>query len=209
MAMGFVAGGLQLCGQEKVVNTTAGDGELKSTTRLLHEYQEGREGAREELMARYLPVLRRWAHGRLPRRGRDLAETDDLVQITFLRALKALERFDAERPGAFLAYLRTILLNCVREELRRSKRTPPSAGPADALADQGSVLEQAVGAELLEDYESALETLSEGDRNAVILRLEFGMTFPEIALELDSPSANAARMSVSRALRKVAEAMQR
>lgn len=182
--------------------------ELKSTTTLLRELRNGRREARDELVARYLPVLTRWARGRLPRRGRDLAETDDLVQITFLRALNRLEHFEATGPGAFLAYLRTILINGVREELRRSGQRALRAGPVEELAARDSVVEEAVGAELLDDYERALGTLKEEERNAVILRLEFGMTYPEVALELGSPSANAARMTIARALAKLAGAMQ-
>jgi RNA polymerase sigma-70 factor (ECF subfamily) len=39
------------------------------------------------------------------------------------------------------------------------------------------------------------------------MRIEFGFTFPEIAEALGRPSANAARMTVSRALVRLAEVM--
>lgn len=134
-------------------------GQIESTTLLLRELRAGRSEAREELVRRYLPLLTSWARGRLPRRGRSLAETDDLVQVTFLRALNNLERFEAARPGAFLGYLRTILLNSVREELRRSQRLPRSEALSEALAGDGpSVVEEAIGAELLDEYEQALAT---------------------------------------------------
>lgn len=181
---------------------------IESTTRLLARFQGGDAAARDQLVSRYLPILKRWARGRMPRFGRDLAETDDLVQVTFLRALNNLERFESQRPGAFLAYLRTILLNNVREELRRHGRQPMRETLSDNQPDEASVVEQAIGTELLEDYEQALETLNPQERQAVILRLEFGMTFPEIAAELDSPSANAVRMTISRAVAKLAGAMQ-
>lgn len=181
---------------------------IESTTRLLARFQGGDTAARDQLVSRYLPILKRWARGRMPRFGRDLAETDDLVQITFLRALNNLERFESQRPGAFLAYLRTILLNNVREELRRHGRQPMRETLSDNQPDEASVVEQAIGTELLEDYEQALQTLKPQERQAVILRLEFGMTFPEIAAELDSPSANAVRMTITRAVAKLAEAMQ-
>jgi hypothetical protein len=47
----------------------------------------GTAAARERLFARYLPVLKRWAHHRLPRAARALRDTDDLVQDTLLNAL--------------------------------------------------------------------------------------------------------------------------
>ena len=182
--------------------------DLQSTTMLLRRYRDGEASARDELTERYLPVMQRWARGRLPQYGRDLADTDDLVQITFLRALNNLDRFDAERPGAFLAYLRTILINQVREEIRRRRRRPDEQPVAHELPDGAqSVVEQAVGRETLEAYEAALARLSDEQREAVIMRVEFGMTFPEIAAELGNPSANAARMTVSRALARIAEWM--
>lgn len=174
---------------------------LVSTTQLLDRYRAGEQAAADGLFARYMPILRRWARGRLPVGGRDLSETDDLLQMTFLRALRRLDDFESQRPGGFLAYLRTILLNLVREELRKSGRKPTSISMQESLpADQLSVVEQSIGAERLAAYERALSQLPELKRNAVIMRVEFGMSFEEIAVELERPSANATRMMVSRAL---------
>ena len=174
---------------------------LLSTTQLLTRYRDGEGAAAEGLFARYLPVLRRWARGRLPRQVRDLSETEDLLQMTFMRALKRLDDFEPERPGAFLAYLRTILLNLVREEIRRSNRRPSEDSLQDSLpAPRLSAVEKMIGSERLAAYERALSELPELKRNAIIMRVEFGMSFEEIARELERPSANAARMMVSRAL---------
>ena len=49
--------------------------------------------------------------------------------------------------------------------------------------------------------------LGERDREAVILRVEFGYSHEEIAEAIGSPSANAARMTVARALVRLAEEM--
>lgn len=181
---------------------------LESTATLVRALQGGDEHARERLFRRCLPLLRRWAHGRLPRRARDLADTDDLVQISLVRALNNMNRFDAARPGALLAYLRTILLNAVREELRRSDRRGADRHGDAETADAGpSVLEQAIGQETLDAYERALETLTEKQRNAVILRLEFDLTYPEIAVELEAGSSDAARMLVVRGLAELTRRM--
>ena len=42
----------------------------------------GKDSIADALLRRFLPLLQRWAHGRLPRQMRDLNETDDLVQVT-------------------------------------------------------------------------------------------------------------------------------
>src|SRR5262245_46623761 len=93
-----------------------------STAVLLHRVRAGDTEARERLVARHLPLLRGWAHRRLPPGARALADTEDLVQITFIRALKQVEAFEPRHEGAFLAYLRQILLNAIRDEIRRARR---------------------------------------------------------------------------------------
>ncbi len=185
-----------------------GSSELSNTTQLLRRIQGGDDGARNQLIERYLPLLRKWAHGRLPHTARDLSETDDLVQITFLRALNKLDAFENQRPGAFLAYLRTILLNALRDEIRRRQRRPQQLPIAEEqIASQSSVVEELVGVEVLQAYETALAKMDEEKRMAVIMRVEFGMTYQEIATELERPSANATRMMIVRALGELAEAM--
>lgn len=174
------------------------------TTELLTRVRSGEAAAREQLFARYLPRLRQWAHGRLPAYARATSDTDDLIQATLLRALQHVDDFTPQHDGALMAYFRKALLNAVREEIRRTGRRPE--GPLD---DVVSRVECAVGGEVIERYESALGQLAEREREAVILRVEFGYTHEEIAQAIGSPTANAARMIVSRAFVRLAEAMSR
>lgn len=182
--------------------------ELSNTTQLLRHVRDGDTTARDLLIKRYLPLLRRWAHGRLPNNARDLSDTDDLVQITFLRALKKLDTFESQRPGAFLAYLRAILMNAMRDEIRRRTRQPGQLPIAEELlASQACVVEELAGAEALEAYETTLSKMNEEKRMAVIMRVEFGMSYQEIADELERPSANSTRMMIVRALAELAASM--
>lgn len=183
---------------------------LDTTAALLTRIRGGDPAAREALFARFLPVLRRWARGRLPQGMRDLAETDDVVQVALIRALDRLDHFAGEREGAFLAYLRHILVNLVRDEMRSHQRRPGRTSLDDlAEGDAPSLVQQAVGFETLATYERALEQLPELQREAVMLRVEFGYSFEEIASALGNPSSDAARMVVTRALAKVAAEMRR
>lgn len=182
--------------------------DLESTASLLLLIRSGDASARERLLARYLPALERWAHGRLPPGARDLEMTDDLVQRTLLRALDRLEGFEPRRPGAFLAYLRQILLNLVRDEIRKVSRRPGRQELSDDLRDRSSSpIEELIGKEVLSEYQSALEKLEERDQEAIVLRIEMEMSYEDIALAIGSPSANAARMRVARGLKKLVEAM--
>lgn len=182
--------------------------DLESTTKLIVRIRQGDNRARDELMERYLGTLRRWAHGRLPLRARGLADTDDLVQSTLIRALNRLGSFEPRQEGAFLAYLRKVLLNQIRDEIRRAGRQPGGETLSDDLAGRGpSPVEDAIGREMLSTYESALSRLPERDQQAVFLRVELGMEYQAVADALGIASANAARMCVARAIARLAEGM--
>ena len=182
--------------------------EIESTATLLTRVRAGDRLAREQLVRRYLATLLRWGHGRLPSHSRDLSDTQDLVQNTLIKALGRLSSFEPRREGAFLAYLRTVLLNEVRAEIRRNARRPGREPLRDDLADpERSPVEREVGAAAVRAYERALDTLSAEEREAMILRIEMGYTHQQVAEALGKTSADAARMLVSRAIVRITEAM--
>lgn len=177
----------------------------ETTALLLDRARGGDAAARERLVARYLPMLRRWAHGRLPPATRDLTDTDDLVQVTLVRVLRQIERFEYGGTGSFLAYLRSTLLNLLRNEIRRVARHGDTLDVDEACLVDGaaSPLEQAIGRERLERYEAALESLPARARELVIMRLEFDMTYDDIAIEVQS-TPDAVRMAIKRAVESLA-----
>jgi RNA polymerase sigma-70 factor (ECF subfamily) len=175
---------------------------------LLERARAGDRAALETLISRYLPRLQRWASGRLPRWARDVADTHDLVQETLFQTFKRIERFESRGEGALQAYLRQAILNRIRDELRRAKRRPATSGLDSQVEDQGrSPLEEAIGQEALERYEMALAKLRREDREAIVARIELGYTNEEIAELLGKPTPNAARMTVERALVRLAKEM--
>jgi RNA polymerase sigma factor (sigma-70 family) len=183
---------------------------LDSTFDLVERAKSGDHDALNQLFARYLPPLRRWASGRLPRWTRDLMDTDDLVQETVFRAVKRIDRFESRHEGALQAYLRQAIVNRIRDEVRRSKRSPAAVALDENETDRGaSPLEVAIGAEALDCYEAALVRLRPEEREAIIARVEMDSSYQEVAVALGKPSADAARMAVSRALLRLAEEMSR
>jgi RNA polymerase sigma-70 factor (ECF subfamily) len=183
-------------------------GDARSSLTLLTQAQAGDRAALELLLARYVPRLRRWASGRLPRPARDIADTQDLVQETLLQTFQKIEGFEVRGEGSLYAYLRQAILNRIRDELRRAKRRPLRTElDADARADGRSPLEAAIGQEALERYERALASLRPEEREAIVARIELGYTHEEIAGLLSKPTANAARMAVERAIVRLAKAM--
>ena len=144
----------------------------ETTQALLTLARAGDDAARERLFARFLPRLELWAHRRLPTSARGLADTDDLVQVTLVRALNRIDAFEPRR-----------------EEL--DERLPTRTR---------SQLDDLIGAEMLARYDQGLASLPEEQREAVILRLEFGYSHAEVADALGKSSPDAARMTIARAL---------
>jgi RNA polymerase sigma-70 factor (ECF subfamily) len=179
-----------------------------SSFELLLDAKRGNALALEQLCARYLPRLRRWAHGRLPNGSRGLLDTDDLAQEVISHAVGRIEAFEPRHEGAFQGYLRQMLLNRVRDEARKIKRRPEKAPLEDEHAAlDPSPLELAIGQEALARYEQALQRLSAQERDLVIARVELKLTAAEIAEAFDKPTSAAAHMAVSRALVRLAKEM--
>jgi RNA polymerase sigma factor (sigma-70 family) len=179
-----------------------------SSVELLVRAQSGDGEALNGLLARYLPRLRRWASGRLPAGMRTMLDTSDLVQDAVINALRNLDTLEIRTEGTLQAYLRRAVNNRIIDLYRRAGRRPARQEmPEDAASPAASPLEAAIGAEAVEAYERALATLSGADQEAIVLRVEMGLDFEEIATQLGKPSADAARMAVTRAIARLAAEM--
>lgn len=182
---------------------------MRSSRALLRRARAGDSQALSKLFGGVLPVLRRWAHGRVPRWARNAVDTDDLVQETVLRTMRRLQSFEPEGDDALLHYLRRSLLNRVRNQLRYSARHP-RADLADDHPDPGmSPLEFVIAEENRSRYVRALGRLRAIDRTAIVGRLELGYSYEQLALVLDKPTPGAARVSARRALLRLAQEMRR
>jgi RNA polymerase sigma factor (sigma-70 family) len=182
----------------------------ESSFELLEQAKSGDPDALDRLLRRYLMPLRRWASGRLPRSARDISDTQDVVQEAIVHTLKHLQDFQPTRDGALHAYLRTAVMNRIRDELRRARRRPaPKELDENMAAAGGSPLATAISQEAFDRYEAALGQLREEEREIVIARVDFGLAYEEIAIALGRPSADAARVAVRRSLLKIADIMKR
>ena len=180
-----------------------------TTVELLARARAGDRPAIEQLFTRHLKPLQRFARGRLPSWARDLADTDDLVQDALLRTLNRLYGFESRHPGALQAYLRQAVMNRLRDQVRRQTRMPTRVDLDAANESERSLVEQAVGVETAAAYEQALARLKPEEREAVIGRVELGLSYDELALALEKPTADAARKAAQRALVKLVGEMGR
>ncbi len=183
---------------------------LSSTLDLLERARQGDQDALNELFRRNHGPLRRWARGRLPRWTRDLRDTEDLVQETLAQTLKHIDSFEHRHEGALQSYMRQALINRVRDEVRRVNRYPAVGALDDAdqqAVQAASPLEEAIGREALQRYESALARLRPEERQLIQARVEMQQSYQQIATAHGKSTADAARMAVSRALVRLAEEM--
>ncbi len=174
------------------------------TLELIVRWKTGDRAAIEALLQRCLPPLRRWAHGRLPTAARGHLDTEDLVQDTALQIVRHLETFEPRHVGALQAYLRCVVINRIRDEVRRiGRRPPPLELVQDPPDDRISPEEEAIKQQVYEQYRRALLRLRSIERQMVVARIEMQWSLSEIAHRFGKPSVDAARMAVSRALRRL------
>ena len=104
----------------------------------------------------YVPMIKRW----LRQNGAADSDADDIVQEVMTVLVNRVGEFQRQRTGSFRRWVRTITVNCMRDHLRKRKRSPQPTGGSDmmqilsALEDDQSQLtqrwEQEHGRHLLE-----------------------------------------------------------
>jgi RNA polymerase sigma-70 factor, ECF subfamily len=175
------------------------------TIELVISARAGDRLALEALLERCLPPVKRWAHGRLPAHARGALDTGDLVQEAAIHVLARLDKFEPRHVGAMQAYLRTSVVNRIRDEIRRVGRRPETVELVnEPTSDDTSPLEVAIRGEAYERYRSALTKIRPRDRQMVVARVEMQWSVEQIAQRFRMPSLDAARVAVSRALRRLA-----
>ena len=174
------------------------------TIELVLSARKGDRMALEALLERCLPPLKRWAHGRLPAHARGGLDTGDLVQEAAMHVLARLDKFEPRHVGAMQAYLRMSVINRIRDEIRRVGRRPEVLElTAEPPSDVTSPLEAVIREEAYEKYRNALDKLRTRDREMVVARVEVQWTIQEIAHRFGMASVDAARVAVSRSLKRL------
>lgn len=184
--------------------TVSGEESRSDSSIALDAARAGDSAALSALFKRHFPSLRRWSSGRLPRWARTFVDTTDLVQDTLIRTFRRLDTFEARREKALQAYLRTAVMNRVRDEIRRVKAAPVGQElPEDVVDSAPTPFDLAVTGQLLERYRAALATLRPIDRDAIVARVELGYSYEQVAAVIGKATSEAARLTVIRALAKL------
>ena len=112
----------------------------------------------------------------------DRALAEDLVADTFERVLRSHKRFNWRR-GSEKTWIYAIALNRLRDVLRKQSGEVRALERVGAPPPSGELPDVAQRADVL----SALDTLSEEEREVVALRYGADLTVPEISRVLRQP----------------------
>jgi RNA polymerase sigma-70 factor (ECF subfamily) len=163
--------------------------------RLIVAAQQGDRAAFAVLVERYWDRLYRWLY----RLTRHRQTAEDLTQESLLKAFAALKQFQAGTN--FAAWLFRIAHNNYANQCRASARgrEPLPEEPPDR---QHGPLDQAISAETLRNLARAIQRLPVEFRAALLLRVEEGLSFRQIAEALDL-TEETARWRVFKARQKL------
>lgn len=176
---------------------------------LVERAQAGDKHAFEILVAKYQRKVTRL----LSRFIRDHAELEDVAQEAFIKAYRALPSFRGD--SAFYTWLYRISINTAKNYLvAQGRRTPTATGfdaeEAESFEDAYSLRDINTPESLLqsrqigETIQTALASLPDDLRNAIVLREIDGMSYEEIAQAMHCPIGTV-RSRIFRAREVVAE----
>ena len=166
----------------------------------------GDRDAFRPIVERYSEMLFRLAY----RITGNEADAEEIVQETFLRAYRKLDSFDGR--SSVSTWLFRIATNCSLDQLNRRKVQPQALAmdpegdetpPGERVrSEQPNPERLAYNAEMQANIHAALQSLSNVERTAFVLRHVEGCSIEEIAATLRVRSGTA-RQSLFRAVEKV------
>lgn len=192
--------------EQKQPVVSGGDPDPSRVAALLELAAGGEADAWRELLGWYARRVFALAHSRL--RNKDLAE--EVAQSVFATVAIKLGRGEYTEQGRFEAWLMRVAMNRVRDEMRRLKRQAPTSDPA-SLAESARAAEDEHSRDeerlRLRNLRTALDELTESDREIIELRHHGGMSFKQMADLLNEPLGTLLARH-HRALRKLKERME-
>jgi RNA polymerase sigma-70 factor, ECF subfamily len=174
----------------------------KEIRRVVENAQKGDKIAFDYLYIAYFNPIYRYI---FLRSGGRRADAEDLTQEVFLRAWRAVDRFEIE-GGSFLAWLYVIARNACFDFTKKKKAIIPSEAEEfwDSIPGKESASVLAEQAEHKRSAWRLLESLSDDQREVMILRYIEDLNNREIAI-ITGKSEEAIRQLQSRAIRGLRE----
>lgn len=183
---------------------------FQSDQALIRQYLDGRESSFEILLNRYKDRVFSYIMFTI----RDQTLANDIFQETFMKAIKTLKKGGYNEEGKFLPWVNRIAHNLIIDHFRRNKKYPTTNGGPDfdifdIIPDESKTVEEsAIQNQLLGDVKKLVHDLPQDQKEVLMMRMYFDMSFKEIA-ERTNVSINTALGRMRYALinlRKMAEA---
>jgi RNA polymerase sigma-70 factor (ECF subfamily) len=165
---------------------------------LIRRCQQGDRLAIEVLIRRYQNYVFRLCYLVM----RNEQDAEDMTQETFIRAFRALPRFEIRKGTSFEAWLYRIAVNACRSRMRRKwyQVLPwPEPAPQMVAEPEEQPERQLLQGEQRDQILGAVDCLGEKHRLVIILRYYAGLSNEEIARTLDIPSGTVrSRLHIAR-----------
>tara|TARA_B110000046_G_scaffold134272_1_gene140566 strand:+ start:4383 stop:4967 length:585 start_codon:yes stop_codon:yes gene_type:complete len=182
---------------------------FQSDQALIRQYLDGKESAFEILLNRYKDRVFSYIMFTI----RDETLANDVFQETFMKAIRTLKKGGYNEEGKFLPWVNRIAHNLIIDHFRRNKKYPTTNGGSDfnifdIIPDESKTVEESnIQDQLLGDVKKLLHDLPQDQKEVLMMRMYFDMSFKEIA-ERTNVSINTALGRMRYALinlRKMAE----
>ena len=197
------------------------DESFDQTIDLVRRAHDGDSQALQSLFGRYYERVRRMVRLRLGAALRHRMDSGDILQETFLEALRTFDRFEMRDQGSFINWLARLAENRIRDAadyhgaLKRTagREVPLSPGDQSTEVDlglqAGGLLpsESAEAAEQVQRLEAAIERLSVEDRELILLRNYAGAAWDTVAQLTGRPSPDAARVAHKQVIVRLSQLM--
>ncbi|HET9799463.1 MAG TPA: RNA polymerase sigma factor [Gemmatimonadaceae bacterium] len=165
---------------------------------LVARWKAGEQRAATLLVERHAAALARFVASVGSR-----AETDEVVQDTFVRAFASIDGFRGE--SSLRTWLFTIARRLVLDRRRAARRRGEQVEVHEGdVATEFDALDGVVAAETQTRLRAALGTLSPTQREVFVLRVSEGMSYREIA-DVVGTTEGAARVHYHHAMRAIKE----
>ena len=192
--------------------------DITRSLELVLRAQQGDEAALNRLCERYYDRVRRIVRLRLGARLRESIDSGDILQETFLAAVRSLDSFEMREEASLINWLSRLAERQIiaaadyhGAKKRDTRRNVSLSGPVHearsatisiAIPDGRDTrpLDVLAGREEQKIVEKCLEDLPEEYRELILLRNYAGASWESVAEETGRPSAAAARMMHARAL---------
>ncbi|MDQ6472894.1 sigma-70 family RNA polymerase sigma factor [Flavobacterium sp. LHD-80] len=152
---------------------------------LVKKYIEGNEAALSKLINRHESRIYGFIYSKI----KDKDITNDLFQDTFIKVIKTLKNNSYKEEDKFLSWVLRISHNLIVDHFRKTKRMPMQRDNDQfsifsIISDNSLNIENRIIIEQVEtDLKNLLEELVEDQKEILMMRLYYNMSFREISEE--------------------------